>query len=347
MPQTAALPQPPVRRTYFIIIDTLHQTFNDFVSAREALARLFHQEQSEDSQYVVVALGASAEIIHNVTRDPAEVLSVLESKKMQKIFLDGQQGGIAQEMERYRRDLTETRSACDLYQKTHDMPFEVKCAAGKERAPQWAEQIAELDRTDTRAYLQQLRNLIGQLARGRDRRTMVLMSDGFEIVPGREAYDLLLAFFPDLIKYGLRATERMQDAFEPILQLAARSNITIDTIDSRGLYGQQAFDASSPGIPIAVDASVGRVDRNVDAARGNTLAEIAEATGGTAFHDSNNLLGGLQRAFADGRDYYTLAYVSSNAVVDKKFRVIAVKVNDRGAVVNAKKGYWPAPASAQ
>jgi hypothetical protein len=87
----------------------------------------------------------------------------------------------------------------------------------------------------------------------------------------------------------------------------------IDTIDSRGLYGQAAFDASSPGIPVNVDGAVGRAERDAAAANGNTLAEIAAATGGTAFHDSNNLLGGLQRAFADGRDYYTIAYVSGNA----------------------------------
>ena len=87
---------------------------------------------------------------------------------------------------------------------------------------------------------------------------------------------------------------------------------------------------------------MGRVERDGAAARGNTLAEIAEATGGTAFHDSNDLLGGLQRAFADGRDYYTIAYVSGNANLDGKFRAITVQVRDRKVVVNAKRGYWAA-----
>jgi VWFA-related protein len=137
----------------------------------------------------------------------------------------------------------------------------------------------------------------------------------------------------------------MSDEFEPILKVAAASNVTIDTIDSRGLYGQKAFDASNPGASITVDGAVGRVDRNTAATEGNTLAEIAAATGGTAFHDSNNLLGGLQRAFADGRDYYTIAYVSDNANFDGKFRAIAVQVRDPNAVVNAKRGYWAAPAA--
>ena len=88
-----------------ICIDTLHTSFNNFAAAREALVKLFQQEHSEDSQYVVVALGVSAEMVINVTRDASAVLAVLESKRMQKILLDGQMGGLKAEMERFRRDL--------------------------------------------------------------------------------------------------------------------------------------------------------------------------------------------------------------------------------------------------
>jgi VWFA-related protein len=351
---TAASSQTPVRRTYMILIDTLHASFNNFVAAREALVKLFQQEHSADSQYVVVALGVLPEMVLNVTSDPSAALAIFQSKRFQKIFLDGQQGGLKAEMERFRRDLTETRDACDLA--AVDNVFKIKCSAGLQRAPQQAHQIAELDRTLTAGFLRQFRSLVAQLARARDRRTIVLISDGFQTEPGREALALVNAFFPPashcLIPPDvfcppnqLQSTSRMAEEFEPILQLAAASNVTIDTVDSRGLYGQKAFDASNPGNPPSVDSAVGRVDRDADAAKGNTLAEIAEATGGTAFHDSNDLLGGLQRAFADGRDYYTIAYVSGNANLDGKFRAITVRVRDPKALVNAKRGYWAAPAA--
>jgi VWFA-related protein len=342
--QTAPV-QPPARRTYLIVIDTLHASFNNFTAAREALEKLFQQEHSEGSQYVLIAIGTSSQMVVNTTPDPAAVLAVLQSKKFQKIFLDGQQGGLRGEMERYQRDLNETRSVCDLYAKTGEMLFRSKCETGKARVPTEAEQIAELDRTLTVGFLRQFRALVMQLARARDRRTIVLVSDGFQIVPGREAYDLLSAYFPEIRGYSQRATERMQSEFEPILQVAAKSNIKIDTIDSRGLYGQKAFDASSSANPVSVDGAVGRVERNVAAADGNTLMEIAEATGGTAFHDNNDLFHGLQRAFADGREYYTIAYVSGNANLDGKFRAITVRVPGKNVVVNAKKGYWGEPAA--
>ncbi len=340
-----------VRRTYMICIDTLHASFNSFAAARDALAKLFQQEHSPGSQYVVVALGASAEMVLNVTSDPSAVLSVFQSKKYQKLFLDGQMGGLKAEMERFRRDLVETREACNLA--SMDKIFQSKCEAGMTRVNARASQIAELDRTLTVGFLRELRALIAQLARAHDRRTVILLSDGFEIEPGREAATLLNAYFPfashcfvpptiSCLQSDLTATVRLQDEFEPILQLAARNNVTIDTIDSRGLYGQRAFDASNPGNPPNVDGAVGRAERDAASAQGNTLAEFAEATGGTAFHNNNNLVSGLQRAFADGRDYYTLAYVSGNANFDGKFRAITVQVRDRNAVVNAKRGYWAA-----
>jgi VWFA-related protein len=353
----AALPPTTVRRTYMVLIDTLHTSFNNFASAREALVKLFQQERSPGSQYVVVALGASPEMVLNVTPDPSAALAVFQSKHFQKIFLDGQQGGLNAEMERFRRDLDETRQTCDHIGGPPGDPLLVaKCEAGIDRAPQQAQAIAEADRMLTIGFLRQFRSLVAQLARARDRRTIVLLSDGFQVVPGAAAYALLNAFFPFashcLVPENVRChydpiapSERMSSEFEPILQLAAKSNITIDTIDSRGLYGQAAFSASNPGATRTVGASVDRADRNMDAANGNTLAEIADATGGTAFHDNNNLFAGLQRAFADGRDYYTIAYVSTNENFDGKFRAITVKVRDPKAMVNAKRGYWAAPAA--
>ncbi len=341
----------PVQRTYMICIDTMHSSFKNFVAAREALVKLFERERAGDSQYVVVALGAAAQVVLNVTRDPAAVLAVFQSKRYQKIFLDGQQGGLGAEMDRFRRDIVETRDACNLV--AQDRVFQGKCETGMARANREATLIAEADRALTTGFLREFRGVISQLARARDRRTVVLISDGFEVEPGREVYSLVDAYFPyashclvpanvNCPRSALTSVVRLQDDFEPILRLAARSNITIDTIDSRGLYGQSAFEASSTGNPVSVDGAVGRVERNAAASEGNTLAEIAEATGGTAFHDSNNLLEGLERAFDDGRDFYTLAYVPQNTNLDGRFRAIKVVVRAHDAVVNAKRGYWAA-----
>jgi VWFA-related protein len=345
---TPAAPRNPIRRTYLICIDTLHTSFSQFTAVRDSLIALFHQEHSADSQYVVIALAASPEMVVNMTPDPTAAIAVFQSKKFQKIFLDGQTGGLTSEMESFRRDLAETRSACD---RASDHLLQAKCAAGLDRAAQRARQIAELDRTLTIGFLRQFRSLVTQLSKGRERRTILLVSPGFQIEPGREALAMVDAFFPaashclvppDVFcpPSAMQSTSRLADEFEPILKLAAATNITIHTIDSRGLYGQKAFDVTNSGLSVSVGGAVDRVERNAAAAQGNTLAEIADSTGGLHSHDTNDLLGSLQRAFADGREFYTLSYVSTNSVADGKFRAITVQVRDPHAVVNAKRGYW-------
>jgi VWFA-related protein len=347
-PPTPPTPRNSIRRTYLICIDTLHTSFTQFTAVRDSLIALFRQEHSADSQYVVIALGASPEMVVGMTTDPAAPIAVFQSKKFQKIFLDGQTGGLASEMESFRRDLAETRSACD---RASDHLLLAKCAAGLDRATQRARQIAELDRTLTIGFLRQFRSLVTQLSKGRERRTILLVSPGFQIEPGREALAMVDAFFPPASHClvppdvfcppsAMQSASRLADEFEPILKLAAATNITIHTIDSRGLYGQKAFDASSTGLSVSVGGAVDRVERNTAADQGNTLAEIANSTGGLHSHDTNDLLGSLQRAFADGREFYTLSYVSTNPVADGKFRAITVQVRDPHAVVNAKRGYW-------
>jgi VWFA-related protein len=355
-PDQAAAQPTPVRRTYMICIDTLHSAFKNFAAAREALVNLFAGERPGDSQYVVVALGVSAEMVVQVTRDPAAVLAIFQGKRLQKVFLDGQQGSVNADMERFRRDLLITRNTCNLA--ASDVALVPQCENGMSRLNMQAQQIGEMDRALTIGFLREFRGLVSQLARARDRRTVVLISDGFTVEPGREAATLMDGYFPfashclvpsrgptamRCMKSDVMSI-RLSDEFEPILQLAARNNVVIDTIDSRGLYGQSAFDASSAGNPVNVDAAVGSAERSAASAKGNTLAEIASATGGTNFHDNNNLLTGLQRAFADGRDYYTLAYVSSNESLDGKFRAIKVQVRNRKVNIGAKRGYWAATA---
>jgi len=352
-PSAAAQPARP-RRTYIILIDTLNTSFRGFSAAREALVKLFRQEQSADSQYVAIALGAEPEMVVNVTPNASAVLAALESKRMQKIFLDGRVGSLQPEMEHFTAGLNETRAACD--QASLDSVLKIKCAAGLERMAQQARQVSELEETILVGFLRQFRSIVAQLARARDRRTILLVSDGFTVEPGRAEYSLMNGYFPaashclipsDIYcpPSALQSVHRMSEEFDPILKLAAAGNITIDTIDSRGTYGQKTFDAESAGVSPAVDGAVGRAQRDVAAMNGNTLREIAAATGGTAWHDDNDLLGGMERAFADGRDYYTLAYVSGNADYDGKFRAITVKVRDPKAVVNAKRGYWAAPGA--
>jgi len=70
------------------------------------------------------------------------------------------------------------------------------------------------------------------------------------------------------------------------------------------------------------------------------MAQLAAATGGIYFHDNNDLLAGIHRAFDDERERYAIAYSPSNNSLDGKYRRIRVAVKDRNLRVYAKAGYW-------
>jgi len=248
------------------------------------------------------------------------------------LYLGSSKSSMQAEMTGFRHDLAQIRAACDS--------GSPECLR-KASMPSEAGSLAEQEREYNVEFLSQFRSLVQQLSSGTDRRTLVLISDGFGLVPGKEAFQLLVAYFPEFRSYSLRTVDRMPE-LAPILRLAANSNIPIYTIDSRGLYAPDFYSAANgvSGPPSLMPAIQGAMDDSATDA-GLTLSEIAAATGGTAFRNSNDILQGLQRAFADGRAYYMLAYVPSNTKADGKFRAIQVQVRDKKTVVSAKRGYWP------
>ena len=335
-PETAPAPAappakaPPVRRTYLVCIDSLNSAFADLVNVRQSLEKLFRSEPTGDARYVVVAVGNTSQVVQPPTTDPAVVLQAIEGKNFEKLYLSSRRSSVEEEMRSYLRELADARRACD-----NGEPI---CRMLMTSLPARANQIAQEESLNSTSFLEELGRLVGQLAKETGRRTLVLVSDGFQNVPGKPAFEMLDAYFPGL-RTALRSFDRIT-ALDSVLRLAANQNIPIYTIDARGLYTQSYYDAANPGsVGRAAPAILG-VMNNASRDAGDTLSEIAAATGGTAFKNSNDIFAGLERAFADGRQYYVLAYVSSNARQDGKFRAISVRLKNGKLVVNAKRGYW-------
>ena len=118
---------------------------------------------------------------------------------------------------------------------------------------------------------------------------------------------------------------------------ANRANVTMYTIDPRGLVG------------------MGDIDQQVDPQQWNefvrksqdSLRVIAEETGGLAVVNQNDFTKALKRIDAETSDYYVLGYISKNPDPTKRRRQIDVKVTRKGATVWFRKEYVlkPPPAN--
>jgi len=211
----------------------------------------------------------------------------------------------------------------------------------------WANQIArERDRL-TRNFLMDLRSLTEQLSRMPGRRVMIMASDGFNLEPGRDLFDMIATITrtPNYAFYN--KTSNLSDEMRVIARAATARNVTFYTLDSRGLY-------APPGPDISEKLTTSRIRRMTPDLLANMTSTIdtsaiekqdpmnylAQATGGVFYQNSNDLLRGLHQAFADGRSYYELAYYSSNPAIEGKYRSIKVQVNGKNLIIHAKPGYW-------
>ncbi|WP_130418244.1 VWA domain-containing protein [Edaphobacter modestus] len=73
-----------------------------------------------------------------------------------------------------------------------------------------------------------------------------------------------------------------------------------------------------------------------------TMENLAEATGGSAAFNSNDLVSAFRQAERNGSSYYTLTYVPPGTLADGSFRSIDVKVKGKSLHVAFRHGYYAA-----
>jgi VWFA-related protein len=126
-----------------------------------------------------------------------------------------------------------------------------------------------------------------------------------------------------------------------VLDLAARANVTISALDARGLYTTNV-DASERGGDSARDLMTGESQQNHAETMTNSenvMSEFANGTGGTFFHNSNDLAGGFQ-SLAQAPEYVYLLEMSLDKVrPDGAFHRLKVKVDRDNVKVESRHGY--------
>lgn len=330
-------------RSYWILFDSLHSSFTNFHRVKDALAKLFQQERNQGSQYSLIAIGRSVNVVQNASTDPSVVLSAIQDKRIEKTIMDSEASNTAQDADRFseavRQYCEACPGACSNWPAKGD---QVWCSARTSAVQSMLTQLGERALVLDKEFLRLLEGQLQSMARVPSSRVAVFISDGFNRFAGQEFFAILQGFGARDRSFIFNAQD-LQPELETVLKEAVASNTRFYTIDSRGVYtlaeipGSGA-DASSGGVaPQALQTQAVSVAR----AKTDALAELAHETGGVFFENSNDLLKGIRRAFADGREYYMLTYVPTNAAEDGKFRKISVEVK-QNLYVNAKAGYWAA-----
>lgn len=149
-----------------------------------------------------------------------------------------------------------------------------------------------------------------------------------------------------LVSPGFLAEEQRTQVMD-VIDRALRANVVVGGLDARGLYapppgGDIGFAGAAAGLNAGDLSLLARYRKMSATAESDVLAEIADGTGGTFFHNSNDLKGGLAKLAGAPEYYYVLGFSPENLKYDGSYHPLKVSLSRdyKGSMLQARRGYF-------
>ena len=139
----------------------------------------------------------------------------------------------------------------------------------------------------------------------------------------------------------------IQSQASELVDRATRSNIVINTIDARGLYTPDLMgDIASPTRDTFRTAGYKATYRvAAQSAQDEVMAQLADGTGGTFFHNRNDVDEAMRQAGAAPALSYLLGFSPQNLKIDGRYHTLKVSLTNKEKLnIQARHGYF-APRS--
>ena len=300
------------------VFDDMHTTFGDLAMARAAAVKhLAEALKGADRAAIYTTSGQTALDF----TDDRDKLQETMNRIMPRSRLTG---GISQcpDISPYMADLIQNKN--DPIALAAAGREAVACGAastaaqGQSLAQGVANQVLGVAEADVQVTLSVLKATVQRMAAMPGQRTVVLVSSGFLIT----------------INYRQQEVE--------LIDRAIRANVTLSTLDARGLYAiVPGGDASQSTTSIVASANKARYQNEAALAEGEVLGELADGTGGTFFHNNNDLQEGFRRTGATPEFMYILWFSPQNLKFDGSYHSLKVTAKEtKGVSLQARHGYY-------
>ncbi|HEY4379665.1 MAG TPA: VWA domain-containing protein [Acidobacteriaceae bacterium] len=141
------------------------------------------------------------------------------------------------------------------------------------------------------------------------------------------------------------AVASSEDEFRDTVALLARSQVAVYPVDARGLFNSPMTDVTTTR---NYGGPKGNARMNQDnskffndtAQENQTMLAMADATGGHAFLNTNDLAKAVATAIDEGSNFYTFAYTPTNPERDGKLRKIKIQLARSGMTLSYRRGYY-------
>lgn len=299
-------------RVYVIILDDKHTGALRTAQTRRAAEQFINRYMADNDLAAVITTSGQGGATQEFTSNKRLLLRAVEKFVGQKLR-------------------SETEERLDQYQRQRSMPSQ----DGPGRIDDPLDMQRGYDARVTLETLARISEWVGSI-RGR-RKAIVFFSEGIDY----NIYDFLK-----------REATTVQEKMREVLASATRSNVSIYSIDPRGLtmQGEDTINVSG-GFPEdpQLNLSLQSFNDSLRMAQ-DSLRSLSEETGGFASVNRNDFSGAFSRVVKDSSAYYVLGYYPKNDRRDGRFRKIEVRLKRPGLEVRSRRGYTaprgkaPAPA---
>ncbi len=321
-PLAEAGPPPPPpsvpQRFVVFLFDDMHLSAEDLLNSQKAGVKAVDTSLSDSDMAAVVSI--SGKTNSGLTRDRVKLKDAIMGLKLRSLFRSS--NADCPNIQYYQADLIENRHDSSALADAVRQVFTCHPEMDRQRDIDQAERMAEstamqvqmVGRQDIQATYTVLREIVRRVAALPGQRTLVLVSPGF------------LTVEPDTL------TSESQ-----IIDIAAQANVTINTIDARGLY---TTSVTASDHVIGDPQYQSDIRRRSQEAAENPLSELANGTGGVFFHNSNDLDAGMKSLTEPPEYIYVLELSLDNVKQDGSYHRLKVKVDRDGVDLQARRGYF-------
>jgi VWFA-related protein len=328
----AATPNPPaaaspakqsesqLQRFVIFVFDDVNLSVSDLPQVQQAATKALDATLSfSDIAAVLATSGTNS----GLTRDRATLKQAIMSLRVSYLLHDS--GHECPNMSYYQGDLIVNKNDSIALEAATQETMTCAKISVPEMATSIAQQAARravaLGEQNYRTCLGFLRSVVGKMAPLPGQHVVILVSPGF-LTPDAAAMNLT----------------------SELLDMAAQSNVIINALDARGLYTTN-MDASQQGGGSPMAAQVqNRYRQDSMRSSEDIMAELADGTGGTFVHSSNDLVSGLGHLIAGPEYLYLLSFSTANIKANGAYHSLKVKVRQPHMNIQARHGYF-APAA--
>jgi VWFA-related protein len=304
-------------RIVVLLFDDMHLNGQDLERARQAAAPVLADAVSGSKMAAVVSV--SGTVNSGLTRDLAKLQSALQSLHPHPIYLaDTATCGT---IDYYQADLIENKhdtvALQDAIKRFALCNPAVQLTGGdlaiaQAQVESSARRALGLGSQDARVTYANLAEFVRRMEKLPGQRTLILVSSGF-----------------------LNVEAEALSAESQILDAAAQFNVTISALDARGLYTSEVT---------ASERGPGAGGQNQDYRRSemrleeNPMSELANGTGGTFFHNNNDLAAGF-KLLTEAPEVVYLLEIPLEANAESGYHRLKVEVDRDDMDVQARRGY--------